>query len=811
MSRRALALLLGGCLWSWCFSLVSAQTTEPSSVELVPPRFVQGDLSAYPSELRDTGLGAAVDLWLTIDAEGRVDEVMVVGSGGESFDAAAVAAVLRYRFEPARRGQQTIVARIAYRYVFHPPEPVTIPASEVEKRMQNKEVFPAGVGGAAARLPSPVATVAPEQKVAAEEEDDAYSATATVDDAPREVVRRTLQREEILKVPGTRGDAIRAVELLPGVHRPPFGTGQLIVRGSAPGDSEAFVEGSALPLVYHFGGLTSVFNSLLLQRLDFYPGNFGTRYGRRIGGILEIGVRDPRRDRFGALLDINVIDATALVETPLDKKKKFTLALAARRSYIDFFVRSFSPSNGRLTAAPVYWDYQGILTYTPTRRDRLRLLTYGSSDHFALVGLDPADSDPNLRGNIDFATSFHRADLSWTRQLSSKVDQRVSVSLGPNKLRFAFGPDLKFDLSFLQMYGRAEWRMRLSRRFGLTSGLDIFVAPYDLNYRGPQPGQTEGQPMQESLSTMQLFDRSHRGTSLRPGLYVEADMLATDKLRFVLGLRGDYFSEVQGWALNPRLSTIYSLTERTRLKAGVGLYSQAPEFQESDATLGNPQLKPIQSVHSGIGAEHQVFAGLTIGGEAFYKYLFDRVVSTTGAVAPYYRNDGVGRIYGLELLVRLPPSSRRRLYGLGSYTLSRSQRNDRGEGWRLFDFDQTHIFNLVAGYRLGRGWELSGRFGLISGNPTTPVVGSVYSSDDDLYVPVYGKVNSVRNPLYHRADLRIQKQWTFRVWSLMVYLDVRNLYNYRNQEGISYNYDYSQSQPISGLPIIPALGLRGEL
>ena len=51
----------------------------------------------------------------------------------------------------------------------------------------------------------------------------------------------------------------------------------------------------------------------------------------------------------------------------------------------------------------------------------------------------------------------------------------------------------------------------------------------------------------------------------------------------------------------------------------------------------------------------------------------------------------------------------------------------------------------------------------------------------------------------------------FEGWALAVFLDIRNAYNYRNQEGIIYNFDFSQQSALLGLPIIPSLGIRGEL
>jgi hypothetical protein len=59
--------------------------------------------------------------------------------------------------------------------------------------------------------------------------------------------------------------------------------------------------------------------------------------------------------------------------------------------------------------------------------------------------------------------------------------------------------------------------------------------------------------------------------------------------------------------------------------------------------------------------------------------------------------------------------------------------------------------------------------------------------------------------------VRVEKKWIFDAWRLAWYFDVQNVYNAKNPEGITHSYDYSQSAPIRGLPIIPIMGLRGEL
>ena len=185
-----------------------------------------------------------------------------------------------------------------------------------------------------------------------------------------------------------------------------------------------------------------------------------------------------------------------------------------------------------------------------------------------------------------------------------------------------------------------------------------------------------------------------------------------------------------------------------------------------------------------------------------------------------YSNAGIGRIPGIEVMLRREFMDG--FFGWLAYTLMRSERKDGpDQPWRLFDYDQTHILTLVAGYHLatgpvqprlgiGDGWDFGLRFQLVSGNPTTPIIGSIYDADNDTYLRVAGPVNSQRLPLYHRLDLRVDYTWAWTRFAFSLYLDLQNVYNYQSIEGIEYNYDYSQSAYRRGLPIIPGLGLKGS-
>jgi outer membrane receptor protein involved in Fe transport len=228
--------------------------------------------------------------------------------------------------------------------------------------------------------------------------------------------------------------------------------------------------------------------------------------------------------------------------------------------------------------------------------------------------------------------------------------------------------------------------------------------------------------------------------------------------------------------------------------------------------LGNPGLGAPRSVHATLGAEHTLLEGIDLELAGFYKRLDQQVIRNPAfffnpAALPYL-NGGTGRIWGVELLIKARVE---RFSGWLAYTYQRSLRTDGpGAAERPFDFDQPHNLVVVGSYAFGAGWSAGLRFRLVSGSPATPVVGAVYDASSGTWVPLFGETNSDRAGTFHQLDLRIDKRWTYDLWKLSLYLDVQNVYNRKNPEGTQYNFDYSERQPLTGLPILPILGVKGE-
>lgn len=637
--------------------------------------------------------------------------------------------------------------------------------------------------------------------------------------APREVTRTTLERREITRIPGTGGDALRALQNLPGLSRAPFLSGALIVRGSAPADTNVLVDGTAVPLLYHFGGLSSVIQTEMLDRIDFYPGNFSARFGRAMGGVVDVGLRSPVNRGFRGVLNVSLIDASLFVEGAI--LPNLTFAIAGRRSYVDVVLNAvlgaFDTVN--LTAAPVYYDYQGVLEWRPHPKHKLRLALLGTDDRLEVLFRQPGDMAPSFAGNFAFATRYHIAQLLWTHDITPTTQGRFMLSGGLTGLGINAGDLVRFELNFYPQNLRYELSHQFVPGARLNVGMDIEWNPGNTRVDAvrPEPGRP--------LSSAPRVTTEFTGAAYLPAIYAEAELTPHTGLRFIPGVRLDYVGPTRQWNLSPRASARWDINRQWAIKGGIGVFTQQPAPQEYSRApnnafpgqlIGNPNLRTQRATHYSLGFEHVFSPYINLSVEGFMKFLDDLVVATpTTALLsqnppPPYNNNGSGFVYGAEVLLRHKASSR--FFGWLAYTLLTSQRRDSIDG-ALYptQADQTHILTVLGSFRLGRGWEVGGRFRLVTGSPTTPVAGALYDANSFSYVMLNGVRASARNPTFHQLDVRVDKTWTFSWGSLAFFVEVLNAYYARNQEGVQYNYNFTESQPIMGLPIFPNLGFRAEM
>jgi TonB family protein len=643
-----------------------------------------------------------------------------------------------------------------------------------------------------------------------------FDKVVTAERERKEVSRTVIENVVIDKMPGAMGDPLAVIQNFAGVARAAAGSGDIIVRGSAPQDTQFFVDGTAVPIIYHFGGIRSVLPVGMIDSLEFYPGNFSPYYSRATGGIVDVSIKKLKPKKPGGYVDVSLLDSGIYVEAPIGDKA--AVAAAVRRSYIDWLLNSAIPSNAPITdiTLPRYYDYQFLANYRPAPAHDLRLFVFGSDDTFRIVFRNAGQAGTEVAGNqVAFSTTFFRALATYRYVPSDKFENTFRISQGHDSggfQAFQFHSSYTLDITHLRDTARYEW----SKKLALTAGLDCgYYRVSDNVYMpsAPQEGQeartTYGPAQQTSVIGANVF---------LPGAFAELELRPIKGLLILPGLRFDYFSDISEATWAPRLTVRYQLTKPVALKGGVGLFYQEPDpyTGQTDKNFGNPDLKAERAIHYSLGVEWRPREHLHLDLTGFYKDLSNWISTTTAIRADgtplHLDNNGAGRVYGMEVVARHDLTAK--FTGWLAYTLSHATRRDSGSTtYRLFEYDQTHILTVLGIYQLPRNWSVGARFRLVSGDPSTPVVmgGAVFNASSGQYSPSFGPKYSDRLPPFAQFDLRVDKRWIFNSWMLNAYLDLQNVFDRANPEAMQYNYNYTKQQVRQGLPIYPILGLRGEI
>ncbi len=636
-----------------------------------------------------------------------------------------------------------------------------------------------------------------------------YETTVVGKGEKRDDTRRGLKRSEFLTLPGSGGDPLKALQNLPGVNRGTPFTAQVIIQGSAPNDTRYQIDGHEVPLIFHFGGLSSVTLPESLDSVDYLSAGYGPEFGRAMGGIVGVTTKAPDKKYWHGFGFADIFNAGAMVEAPIGKTGSFLIG--ARTSYIGPVISAAIPPNsGNFTVAPSFSDVLGIYDFDITHRDHFRLTAVGSIDTLTFLQSRPIGRDPSLRFNNQ--TAFIRLIPQFTHRHSDRTHSKISFGLGRDWTTVDLSTQF-FRLFAWTLTTRGEIERKMFPWWTSGLGFDHRYAWADVFTKIITNG-TGGGGIEREVSLRGA--KSHQ-----IGLYWRNELRPFGEdspLTVIPTGRLDYYPVINDIVPAPRLAVRYVPVETWLVRLAGGLYSQPPQEIERSVDFGNPNIRAPRSWHVSAGLEKDFRGGgskgfvATLGG--FYR-AFDQLVIPTsamvekdGSLAPLnYTNDGKGRAFGGEAMVKYDIGP---VDGWLAYTLSRSTRWDPANAEYVFRYDQTHLLTALVGWNIGWNWRLGARFRYVTGNPTTPVASATYDADYDTYEPIYGVKNSQRLEPFWQLDLRLDKKFIFRDWMLSFYIDVQNVTNHANVELTQYAYDYSASSNITGLPILPMFGVKAE-
>lgn len=751
----------------FCFAMCTAiGASAQDSKEVEPPRLLQFRQAVLPvSEDGDLPDAGTVSARLSIDETGYVTAVKIEEATHPFFVAPATAAMQQFVFSPALRAGRPIASVVLYRYRFdaHPQaEPSATPVLIAAIRKEN-------------------ASAMDEMKDAPL--DPSYVSEVHGYRIYEGVAEYRLEADQIKRIPGIHGDAVLAIQTLPGVAKPPAMLGALFIRGSSDADSLSLVDSLKVPSVFHFGSVNTILNSDLIDTVSFFPGNFSVRYGRATGGVVDIHTRAPKTDRLHAYIDADLWDVAAFIEGPISKHWSATASF--RRSYIDGVLRATGLLENQLqfTVAPRYYDFQLKADYHSGKKNDLSILVFGSDDKVAF-GDGVLASSGYLTREIYTRTYFYMAGITWRCQLHRRLSNELSIRGGYSLLR-GDGAAQSSETKSIPVDFREEVAVTVSPELLLRLGTDSGAARHVLlvsdKFEGNETTETK--------------------VEMHPSAYLELVLLAVPKTKFVYGLRADYDGINGNWTADPRVEAEYTPIRGTVFRSGLGLFHQPPGlYRAFDDDL---DLKSMSAIHYSLAVNqtvpHYELLQLDVGG--FYKDLRRTSFSVRGA----------GRAAGLEMMLRHRPG--RHFFGWVSYTLMKSERfrDSRPDEAVPFDFDQTHVLSVVAGVSLPHHVSVGLRFRFASGFPYTPIVGTEFY--DDWFasqIPVWGEENSGRMPLFHQLDLRVDKTFEWQYLKVSIYVDVQNVYNRQNAVVYLYSSDFNSKKTVYDLPVLPSIGLKLE-
>ena len=330
------------------------------------------------------------------------------------------------------------------------------------------------------------------------------------------------------------------------------------------------------------------------------------------------------------------------------------------------------------------------------------------------------------------------------------------------------------------------------------------------------------------------------------------------------GARYYYLANSKQSALSPNVIGSYQfegLGKGTTVFAGIGKYHHYPFFSQIPSEeAGNPDVKFQKVLKYSGGVEQMITDEWQVKTEVFKQEFSDLIendpyVSTFIGLNPdktrwvtnpvvlnrplNYSNSGDGWSHGFELMIRKTnkPGSRD-WFGWITYTWSQTFRNpnqfkrdylvfgDRdlvltGDEQRfralypnskelIYQYDVTHIVNVVFGKRLNEEWQIGGRWFYRTAYPYTPAIGDdggIFKNpinNQTYWNPKYSDnpysadyVNSRRQKPYHRMDIRIDKFLNYEWGYMNVYLEIINVYMRRNanQESFSNAAPFSKTNP----------------
>ena len=602
-------------------------------------------------------------------------------------------------------------------------------------------------------------------------------------------------------------DALRAVQVLPGVATGDDYRSEFSVRGSDFAHLNFTVDGFATPFVMHMvraveeranTGSVSMINSDVLDSVTLSNGGYPQRSGNRTGAELGFVMREGSRDRNVYRASVSGTSASVTAEGPLGGAKRGSWLVSARKSYLDLIVKKLREEGLSFAFA----DAQAKLRYdVGTRHSAALTLITGKS---RLRELPQSADDPDLFFG-DNASAI--AIASWRTLFTGGVVS-AGVLGAVNQFRNHILTGINREQgSNDQVAVRSDLFLRVHPRLNLESGVLIEHAQ-------------EFQRTQRSSGATVSVLNDYRAAAARQGGYVRARLDLGSRLTLSPGARVDHSDHTHQTTGSPWLQAELTLPARFAVRAGGGLYQQFAAFDQVVGAYRGVALAPEQSTHADFSVErglspstrlqvtlyHRADANVIRRPDADTRVEDGRLIRGTPTAAYQTRLEGDAR--GVELV--LQRSAPQGFSGWFSYAFGEHRYRDVVTGARFWgELDQRHTMNAYVFYRFSHRFSASAKYRSGSNFP----IPGYYTKVGESYF-LGEERNTERLPVYGRLDLRANRTFIWARRRLTVFAEVINVLN---QDNVRFNpprINASTRQVTrlfdSLVPVVPSVGVMIE-
>jgi hypothetical protein len=618
---------------------------------------------------------------------------------------------------------------------------------------------------------------------------------------------------EIEKSPGANRDISKVIQSLPGVASSVSFRNDIIVRGGGPSENKFLLDGIEIPNLNHFatqgasGGPVGIINTDFLREVDFYSGAFPASRGNALSSVLDMKLIDGNPDKVVYRATLGASETALSANGPLGDKTSFLFSV--RRSYLQFIFSAIG-----LPFLPTFNDYQIKVKTKLNLKNELTILSIGALDNLKLnTGIKNPDEEQQ------FILDYLPVNNQWNYAIGAVYRHYRKNSYGSlvvsrnmlNNEAFKYEDNQDDDPTKLNLqYTSQEIENKLryenvSRRNGykFTWGGGAEYAIYSNN-----TFQRVFIPIESDTLTELKYDSYLDLYKWNLFYQVSKDYL-NDRLTVSFGARTDAntFSDRMSNPIrqvSPRLSFSYVLTDKLTVNMNTGRYFQLPSYtmlgyRSATGELLNKtnDIRFIQSDHLVAGIDYRRNQNSKFTIEGFYKwyahYPFSLKDSVSLASKPadfgVYGNEEVtsnvrGKAYGAEIYWK--DKLMKKFDITVSYTLVRSNAEDKNGKFIPTAWDNKHVINITGFAPLKRNWDIGFKWRFVGGSPYTPFdlerssLIQAWDVQGQGYLN-YDQYNTERLKSFHQLDLRVDKEYYFKKWSLNVYLDIQNLYNFKSE------------------------------